>query len=269
MVPTAPSSFKFSRGHRLQGRRGKSRTPKRMLLRYENESMLKHFDIDTLDPGYGAKPSPKKGKPKHASKEWIRLTDWQSSGPGVRPEKMQDWRSLERRAHQLMAEWKSNMQKFWTAVDGLPRPNDRRRGDRDLYVAIDDPQDGHGEVLRVSDDGYSSTWQDRMLQELFRNPDCYGDFTFVPYDDGGREVGRLYRRSERLIKAHGLYKTAFHRAVESRLARLDGARAISGSRYQHLAPVTFVVCNEDRCHVVTSDPHGGFIWRDGDVLIAS
>lgn len=242
------------------GRRGKSRSPRRTFQERPNGGKLKHFDIDALDPGYEVHP-PRKKKGGSDRFCWVRLNGWRNSGPGIRPEKMRDWRFLERRTHQLLAEWQDSVQLFWSIVKTLGP-------DGKLYVAIDDPSTGRDEILHISGDGYTSTWQDRMLQALKRDPDCYGDFTFVPYDNGGKDLGRAHHRMERLIKAYGLYRTAFHRAVEARLSKLEESRAAVGTRHRLLSPVTFVVCNDGRCHVVSSDTYGGFTWKDGDVMVA-
>lgn len=232
-----------------------------------NQDEMKTFDIDALDPGYSSpfKPSRrKKQEPWMKRAGWVRLNGNYFKGPGIDPRKMQDWRALERRHHDLDQMWRVVSCLFWKTIGNLDPPEDGR--DRPgLFVVIDPPQQEEVKVLDISRTSYSVNWQDRMLKELMENPDCYGDFRFVPYDGGGREVGHLHHKMERLIRVRGLYCAAFHRAVADRLVKLDESRTISGSRYRYLEPTIFLIENEGRHHVVTSGVDGGFTWHDGEI----
>lgn len=229
---------------------------------------MKTFDIDALDPGYSNPLRPsrrKKQQPWMKRAGWVHLTGYSFKGPGINFTKMCNWRALERRSHELDQMWRDASDLFWKTIGDLDPPEDGR--DRPgLFVAIDPPQQEEVKVLDISRTSYSVNWQDRMLRELMENPDSYGDFRFVSYNDGGRRVGHLHHRMERLIRARSIYRAAFQRAACDRLRTLDESRTISGTRYRYLEPMVFLIENEGRYHVVTSGTDGGFTWHDGEVL---
>lgn len=225
---------------------------------------MKTLDIDLYDPGYwDVKKLRRKPKQWEVRSGWIH-TQFTSSRNrvGVRPEKMRDWRSLERRMSEIHTAWRIVSDAFWSMSRTFPRPS-TPRSKNGWYKVIVSVEDGGGKVLKFSEGGYSIDWSDYLLKELTKDPDCYGDFTFVPYDGGGRELSRLEHRKDRLMRAYGVYRAAFQKAATDRLMKVRESQKIPHTRYDY-EPAVFLIENEGRFYVVTSGT-GGFTWHEGDV----
>jgi len=237
---------------------------------------MKTVDIDAVDPGYPTEPTLKfldrKRKPTLQQRQQMRRSTYVNiyhhgrwdKRLGVRPETMRDWRGLERRLAGLNSAWKAVNEEFWAAAAAFPR-----RPGTSAIVSIDDPPDS---VLVVHDDGYSVSSAEAMTARLIKHPHCEGEFTFYPYDQGGRQLGRLHRREGRLHRAYGTYKLFFERAVVDRLNRLaerlclTSATAV-GRRYY--SPTVFLVENEGRCYVFTMNHSGHVTPVEGDVVVTT
>lgn len=235
---------------------------------------MKHIDIDRVDPGYSAEPTLKfldrKRKPTLQQRQHMRRSTYVNvhhhggwdKRLGVRPETMRDWRQLERRLAELDAAWKAVNDEFWAAAAAFPREEGAS-----AIVSIDDPID---RTLVLGADGYSVGSAEATIERLIKNPHSEGKFTFYPYDQGGRELGRLHRREGRLHRAYGTYKVFFERAVVDRLnvAAKDLTFAASGGR-RFYSPAVFLVENEGRCYVFTMNYSGHIAPVVGDVVTTS
>lgn len=225
---------------------------------------MKSFDIDLFDPGYPPPRKVRKVNQQRVERErrvFVQAS-YSNNKVGVQPEKLLNWRALERRTSTLYEMWKNVSNTFWDMSKALPRPRGTSKGWYETVVAV---EEGGGKLLKFSDGGYSVDWTEQMMEELSKDPNCYGSFTFVPYDRGGRELGRLEHRMNRLIRAHGTYRMAFHRAVEDRLSKMRETRKIPHASYSYHEPIIFLITNEGRTHVVTSGTDGRFTWHEGEV----
>lgn len=237
---------------------------------------MKHIDIDSYDPGYSREPLiryvGRKKKLSHRENVALQRTAYVhihhlgrwDNRLGIKPETMLDWRGLERRMYALDVAWKSANAEFWQAARSMPRP----RGGVSVVV-VDDPESGEDGVLKITDDGYSVGTKQQLIEDLLRYNHKVDQFVLTPYDQGGRELGRLYHREGRLHKAYGTYKVAFERAVGDRLnkVREDKLRQrhdTSNGRVYCL-PATFLIENDDRVYVVTSSANGQITFHEGDV----
>lgn len=232
---------------------------------------MKYIDIDAVDPGYSMEPkirfTDRKSRPTQRQLVQMRRSTYvyaHNHGRwdkrlGVRPEVMRDWRGLERRYFELDAAWKVANQEFWSAARAFPRHEDAS-----VIVVIDDPDDS---VLVIHDDSYSVGSSESMIERLLKNPQSEGDFTLYRYDQGGRELGYLYRREGRLLRAQGIYKVFFEQAVIDRLSALvrDECQGYSVGR-KYYTPTAFVIENEGRHYLFAMDHHGLFQSMGNNVV---
>lgn len=235
---------------------------------------MRHIDIDGADPGYPTEPTIKfldrKRRPTRRQQQQMRRSTYVNvyhhgrwdERLGVRPETMRDWRQLERRLAELNAAWKAANDEFWVAAAAFPREEGTS-----AIVSIDDPID---RTLILSDDGYSISSAEAMIERLIKNPHSEGRFTFYPYDQGGRELGRLHHREGRLHRMYGTYKVFFERAVVDRLnvAAKDLTFAAAAGR-RFYSPAVFLVENEGRRYVFTMNYSGHIAPVEGDVITTS
>jgi len=222
---------------------------------------MRSINIDSFDPGYVNPVRPKRGKkmePWMQRGGYVFLTGY-AGKVGIKPEKMRDWRRLERRTSELFGMWQDVSRQFWNLAQSFPRPDDKSKSSYyDLIVDV-----GDDTLLKFSGDGYSIGSTSTMAEDLVGGKD-YGKFTFLMRDEGGAQLGKLYRRMERLLRAHGKYKTALQRAVSDRLRKFREGQT-SGAGYRYHEPAIFIIENDGRSYVVTSGTDGGLTWHDGVV----
>lgn len=235
---------------------------------------MKHFDIDTCDPGYSREPLitclSRKKKLTHRENVALRRTAYiriHNHGRwnlrlGIRPETMLDWRGLERRMCELDAAWKTVNDEFWRVARDMPRPLGGV-----TVVVVDDPASGEDGVLKISEDGYSTDTKHRLVEDLVKDPRKEEEFTLIPYDQGGSKLGRLYNRMNRLQRAYGTYKLAFQRAVGDRLLKMREDMLRHDTLYgrAYYLPATFVIENEGRIYVITSGNGQNIQFHEGEV----
>lgn len=234
---------------------------------------MRYIDIDGVDPGYPTEPAIRYTKNRNLSHRQLvemRRTTYvhlYNQGRwdcrlGIKPETMRDWRGLERRMSELNSAWLVANDAFWEIARSFPRPEDGVS-----VVVIDDPKTGDDGVLTIYEDGYSTDTKHRLLEDFLTNRGREDKFTLTPFDQGGKELGRLYYRMNRLLRSCGAYKMAFQRSVDDRINRMreDKMRHVASSGRTHYLPCTFIVENEGRVYVVTSSGSGQNIFHEGEV----
>ena len=95
---------------------------------------MHNFDIDRFVPQYRPDPVPPKRKRKGSwhppyNAHWPRPGGWRSQerGLGVRPDKIVNWRDLERRYAHLRAAASSKWTEFWEELKEIGGQVDRTR----------------------------------------------------------------------------------------------------------------------------------------------
>lgn len=230
---------------------------------------MKHIDIDSMDPGYEDSTPLSRKRSKLSAEEASRIkrSAYIHTGRigdhrkrlGIRPSSMRDWRSLERRAHELHVAWKRAAAQFWDRMRSL------QVDDIPVVIAATNPMTGDDSVIVFDDGGYSTDTQERILERQLRGTN--EKFTYVPYEAGGKEVGELSRRDRRLMMSYFAYIDAFKRAVADRLKQVVEERHIKSPRIScYFEPAAFIIKNDDREHVATFDSRGQLTWIEGETF---
>jgi len=191
---------------------------------------------------------------------------------GVRPEKLIDWRSLERRYHQLDESWKDVDTKFWRSLMQFTRTKDRY----ETWIYI-----GDDELLRVqindsssSGGSYSSACASNIAKSLISTDTstrCDQPQRMITYEKGGKEIAHLKMRSERLRLITWKYKSAFCRGIIDRIIAYNKANDpdyIECSYRNSVMYQTFIVSNEDRKYVFNCAPGKAIELVSHDDVIA-
>lgn len=236
--------------------------------------MMKSFNIDEFNPAYDPpfklwKKATKKDKLQHmkacrvqtAGPSYQRNTGF--SPPGADPKKVLDWRKLERRCSELQAKWIESNTKFWDAIRSARRARGLTRN-QELYIFVE-PQ----WVLQCHDDGFSHQDAVYITNELLAGKRGSQEFVVMRLEEGGREIGSLYRKANFLQKCAGVYERILERALRDRLQLyLDSIRDVQASR-SYFPPKIYIIENEGRARVAHSDSLGRLTWMNGDVMCTS
>lgn len=232
---------------------------------------MKYFDIDKYVPDYKPALLPrarasKKDRLMIEKSAWIHTTQGSykdgkfSTVPGVKPENVLNWRALERRCAQLDALWFEANSRFWSAVRAA-RAERRLLKNQELIIFTD-----HDWTIRCTDDGFSHEDPARLAKELVAGQRPSREFSVMRYEDGGREIGRLEFKSMRILRCKGVYERVLERALRDRIQLyLDSIRDLRSER-SYFPSQIYVIENEGRARVATSDSLGRLSWISGDVL---
>lgn len=236
---------------------------------------MKTFDIDKLIPEYKVpfkmwRGATKKDRINAERAAWVHTAGpsyrsgvFSARPPGVKPEKVLNWRALEKRCAELNAKWNEANTKFWGAV--MAERAKRRLDDKhDLYIFIEPEW-----ILKCHPDGFSTENATYITDELVKGKRSNAKFAVMKYDEGGAEIGYLNRRSNMLLRCKGVYERILDRALRDRIQLyIDGLR-LDGKFRSYYPPQVYIIENEGRVRVAQSDSLGKLSWIEGDVLMTS
>ncbi|NBW06394.1 MAG: hypothetical protein EBR82_00020 [Caulobacteraceae bacterium] len=230
---------------------------------------MKTFDIDALVPDY-------KGSfhlPKHPTAEQRKMHELSRRvhttfgygsphlRPGVKPEKVLDWRQLEQRTEELRFKWKSASNAYWSAL----REAYGKRKKRDtLYIFIN----SDWLVSYKGGDSYSYEDSRSLVACKIAAPRDGGEFRVLKADDGGRRIGRLLARERSCRAAYQVYDRVLKRALSDRIrVHLGEIHEEVGDHQPYYEPQVFLIENGGRVRVAQSTTSGGIFWIEGEVLL--
>ena len=223
---------------------------------------MKNIDLDLLNPGYEPIPKLPKKKRHQQRYHYVRVSDgYSTKSIGVKPQKMLDWRALERRHHQLLGLWKEANSEFWHSLKNVVR---KPKKNEDKLVMIDEET----AIVLSTRGGYSLESSARLVKGLMKDPKSRGDFFVVKPEEGGRELGRMLHRKDRLGRACGKYFFAFRKAISDRL-EVFKRTLIEGDEVHYRAyypEMSFLIKNDGRTHVVTMTSNGALTFHEGEVM---
>lgn len=235
---------------------------------------MKQFDIDSLIPEYKSPIKLPKRPTKrdivnnkrmsrvHTAGPSYRNGTFGASPPGVEPAKVLDWRSLERRAHELHVKWVEANDKFWDAV--LAARADAGLGlNEDIYIFVE-----HEWVLKCHPSGFSTENAVEIAEEHVNGKRRGNKFAIMKYDEGGAHIGYLNRRSNLLLRCMGVYERILERALRDRLQLyVDKIRENDMGYRAYFPPQVYIIENEGRARIAQSDALGRLSWINGNVMI--
>ncbi|NBT36312.1 MAG: hypothetical protein EBT03_12405 [Betaproteobacteria bacterium] len=228
---------------------------------------MRSFDIDALVPDYKGqfylpkRPSAEQRKMHELSRRVHTTFGYRGPHlrPGVKPEKVLDWRRLERRTEELRFKWKSASNAYWSA---LREAYGKRKKCDTLYVFIN----SDWLISYEGGEGYGYEDSRRLLESTLADPHGAGRFRVLTMDDGGRRIGRLLARERSYHAAYQVYDRVLKRALSDRIRmHLEGIREVGVYR-SHYEPQVFLIENEGRVRVAQSKTNGDVVWVDGEVL---
>ena len=189
-----------------------------------------------------------------------------SSYPGVKPEAILDWRALERRMAEINEMWKIANGVLWGTLKLAHEARGLEPKDS-LYVFTEPDW-----ILRYERGGISHEDPVRLAKELIEGGRNLEKMAIIKYEEGGREIGRMEHRANRLHRMYCVYERILHRAIQDRLqVQLDRIREERGSQYVHpyyYPPTVYIIENEGRMMIAQSDSMGRLSWINGDVMIS-
>ena len=220
------------------------------------------MNIDSLDPGY--KLVPKKIAKRDRRVYYYVKTGYSHKSIGINPKKMLDWRNLERRYHDLEEKWLIINKKLWDSFASVGR--EQGKDEEKWILAGDDAL----YIVSSRGGGYSIESASRMAEDLIKDPKVSRRKYFVVREDeGGREIARLKFRCDRYLRASAMYKEAFKKAVFDRIrVHIQGLVDMSNSAYYgaYYPQKIFIIKNEDRKYVFSSDNRGNVCLHEGEVV---
>jgi hypothetical protein len=216
------------------------------------------MNLDDFDPGYEPVPT----KLRKGARAWLhyvktrRVSGWterKGIRPGVHPNKMRDWRSLERRRHELWKRQVKATHDFWNYMRDVGGP---LQEGAEKWIMFNE-----NEICRYSGSGYSMDSAKYLLKDLLKPKSSYGPYQLVKVDEGGHEAGVLRMRMNRAIEFWRVYDSTFKQALEDRLRQY--AESVPADRYRDNK--IFLVKNEGRTTVAMIDYCGRITFPEGIV----
>jgi hypothetical protein len=179
---------------------------------------------------------------------------------GVRPEKMLDWRSIEKRYSELEFQQKEAWDLFWNTTQELRKKYiDNCDDDTELWVGIDEC---NNHLLSITKQGYQHRLAESELKFMMKDSTKY-KYVFLKYVEGGKDLAKKEARYRRLLRAANIYKNAFQRTVGDRILKF----AMSQNDYPGWhSSFTTVIQNEDRFHVASME-NWTVRWNPGLVYV--
>jgi hypothetical protein len=237
---------------------------------------MKPFNIDELIPDYRPALVAPKRKLTAAEKRMFERSQRiytahpynrpVDSYPGVKPEAILNWRAIEKRMAQINEMWKIANGVLWGTLKLAHEARGLEPKDS-LYVFTEPDW-----ILRYEARGISHEDPVRLAKELIeggRNPE---KMVVIKYEEGGREIGRMEHKANRLHRMFTVYERILHRAIQDRLqVHLDRTRDAVGENVTHpyyYPPTVYIIENEGRMMIAQSDSMGRLSWINGDVMIS-
>lgn len=229
------------------------------------------FDIDSYVPDYKPpvilKKNPtKRDKLTHKKMSRIkRQIDWSSTTTsiiGVDPPKLLDWRRLERRYKEHEKKYFTIDKLLWFVLEQIHK---EKVGDSTKQVMICLP---NGKVLMYSPGkGYSIENLEWALQRLKRDPHTYGNYHVISVEEGGKYVGKLLARGNKLNKIAILYRDYFRLAITHRInAFLDTQPNRSFGLQDQF---NIIIQNDDSTYIVCVDQYRKVKFLEGRIMLSS
>jgi hypothetical protein len=89
----------------------------------------------------------------------------------------------------------------------------------------------------------------------------------IKYEEGGREIGRLEHKANRLLRMRGVYERALQRAIFDRLQiHVNHTREETGYSSYYYPATAYLIENAGRIMIVQNDSMGRLSWINGDVM---
>lgn len=206
------------------------------------------LDLDSFRPDYHLplrKPRTRKEKMMARACYVYTYSDGYSSRRvGVRPEKMLDWRRIEKRYAELQSQQKSAWDLFWNTMHEL-RKGHVRDEETELWVGLDKRNEN---LFCISETGYSHSFSETELKRVMQSPTKY-KYVFLSFEECGVDLAKLEARYKRLLRVADVYKNAFHRAAGDRIYKFSETMKTHGSSW--CPPFAVIVQNEGRRYVAS------------------
>lgn len=225
---------------------------------------MKHIDIDDMRVPWldeHIERWPTSDSRLHRSARRLRNAGYRSID--IYPERLADWRGLERRYYQLKATYDALCDAYWGALRSFAAVGRARDSDGQVWMPL--PGGENVDVYNDESDSMTTRSFKELYDQALPRPGR------KPVVVSGMELERLHRLKERrqtALKRSGPYFVAWRMAVEERLkgfvqqqVRVDIKSIVL---YRHC---TFVFTNDTRQHVVTSDEYGELTWHEGTVYV--
>ncbi len=197
----------------------------------------------------------------HRVERLIGSRQWKTIG--FAPEKLLDWRGLERRWFQLHSCWQTASNTLWDICKKLSQYSSDSGGSgvvwapdpQGLTCDVYEPVKGTNELLTRTNVNAKE-----LIMQAIPNPNLR------PYVVGGEDLDlfhRYKRRIETMRRRSGPFHIAWRMSVEERLEtyvqRPENWVPFGQRRYCN--PCAFVFNNDDRAYLVTSDENGMLKWH--------
>lgn len=222
--------------------------------------LVNRLELDKYDPGYPKLPkrSRKKLGPEHRV-YFNAYTHGRRSIVGVRPDKMRDWRALERRRSELFDLWTAVNEEFWDAMRQTTQGADDRVS-RVICVGKSYTIHFHPNESFANESSYSVVDAEQTVSDTISK--STRKYVLISETAGGRRIGSLYERQNRLYKAYLKYDRAFKRAVGDRIeAYVRNEKGFHLSRTE-----SFIIQSESRLYLLTQTKHG-VAWSEGPIHV--
>ena len=237
----------------------------------QNYTDVTTFDIDSYIPDYSTPVSLKKNPTKrdklaHRKMSWVkRQIDWASTTRaliGVDPKKILNWRELERRYKEHEKKYFTVDRLFWSALEQIHREKVGKPNVQSLICVSPE------KILIYSPGrGYTIENLEWAIKRLKLDPETYGYYQVISFQDGGEYIGRLLTRGNRLNKIASLYRDYFRIAVTHRINKFLESQPNKG--YGIFDQFNFVIQNGDSTYIVCSDQYRKVKFLEGRIMLSS
>lgn len=215
---------------------------------------MKTFDIDAMRPKALEETIERESVPGY--ERWTSR-----NGPGIKAKKLLDWRALERRYHWASTICTKFNDAYWDRIRSLSDENRRLGGDGTVMMLRDDHE--HVDVYSVNRCHEGSLRTDsftEVMKHMVNNPSLR---PCVLGGDDLKEVLRLRERSYTWMRRRETMGGYFRQAIEKRIVPYVQSKENRNYSFDrsYCNRCVFVVANEGRCYVVSTDEYGRTNWE--------
>lgn len=183
---------------------------------------------------------------------------------GVDPDKLRDWRALERRTFELTTRWRNACNLLWSSIrEAAPNASRENR----VVICI-----GNDMGIEYDSYGYSTCSVSRLAERLVEAKGKESIGAVVSHEVAARfNFPHLMHADRTLLSRANAYKRAFESAVNSRLLTYV-EKHCRGFEYRgawRFKPTIVVLQNEDRRYVIALDETAKPTWHIGNVVTMS
>ena len=225
---------------------------------------FKAIDLDSMPLPYMERKIQENKRPFRGQRpedRLLRTRQWKSLG--IRPERLLDWRGLERRWSQLDDIVNQASEAVWDIYRKLSRISTEKGGGGEVWIPL--PGGESCDVFRVDKHDKRQSLGTESFKRLLER--AVPDPSLRPYVVLGDDLDRLVsykRRVETMRRRAGAYWVAFRQSMEARLEAYatseDNLAPIPGYNFHN--PCAFVFSNDDRTYLITSNESGTLTWHD-------